>query len=110
MNENAKKWVAALRSGKYKQGKRQLRAGDAFCCLGVACDLFDPASWNGCSYRYLRLALPNEVRDWLGLIETDPYYGKTGRLSYDNDEGKTFAEIADIIEAHQYELFVKEAA
>lgn len=33
-------WVPALRSGKYKQGRGQLRsANDEFCCLGVACDL-----------------------------------------------------------------------
>ena len=39
MNANAKKWVRALRSGKYKQGREWLRAGDTFCCLGVACEL-----------------------------------------------------------------------
>ena len=39
---NRKKWVAALRSGKYKQGKGQLydNLDEKYCCLGVACDLF----------------------------------------------------------------------
>ena len=37
---NRKKWVAALRSGKFKQGKKQLKANNKFCCLGVACELF----------------------------------------------------------------------
>lgn len=32
-----KKWVAALRSGKYKQGQKALLKDDKFCCLGVAC-------------------------------------------------------------------------
>lgn len=41
MNEMEKKLVAALRSGKYKQGKSYLRVGDRFCCLGVACDLIN---------------------------------------------------------------------
>ena len=42
MNENAKKWVAALRSGEYKQGQYNLRSDqDHFYCLGVACDLYD---------------------------------------------------------------------
>lgn len=38
-----KQWIAALRSGKYKQGKSFLEApdGDAFCCLGVACKATD---------------------------------------------------------------------
>ena len=34
-----KKWVAALRSGKYKQGKEVLRDGDRYCCLGVLCEV-----------------------------------------------------------------------
>ena len=33
------KWVEALRSGKYKQGRGQLRLGDTYCCLGVLCDI-----------------------------------------------------------------------
>jgi hypothetical protein len=41
MNSEIKqKWVAALRSGNYKQGTSFLRdAGDYFCCLGVLCDI-----------------------------------------------------------------------
>ena len=45
MNKEVKQqWVAALRSGEYKQGKnalrRQYEGEDAeFCCLGVLCDL-----------------------------------------------------------------------
>ncbi len=38
-----KKWVAALRSGKYKQGTGQLKTvkvkSTKWCCLGVACDI-----------------------------------------------------------------------
>ena len=33
------KLLAALRSGDYKQGRLALRKDDAFCCLGVACDV-----------------------------------------------------------------------
>ena len=33
-----KKWVAALRSGKYKQGQNALMTEEGtYCCLGVAC-------------------------------------------------------------------------
>jgi hypothetical protein len=39
------KWIAALRSGKYQQGHLRLRTGDAFCCLGVLCDLVDHEGW-----------------------------------------------------------------
>ena len=41
-----KKWVKALRSGKYKQGQSYLKAtwekGDTrHCCLGVLCELYN---------------------------------------------------------------------
>lgn len=44
--EAIREWVAALRSGDYRQGNSQLKfistfTGDfRYCCLGVACDLF----------------------------------------------------------------------
>lgn len=38
--ETKAEWVAALRSGKYEQGKYTLRTPDnKFCCLGVYCDM-----------------------------------------------------------------------
>lgn len=46
------KWLAALRSGKYKQGKYALKrvlpeeeGGTTFCCLGVLCDIVDSTKW-----------------------------------------------------------------
>lgn len=48
MNPEIKtKWVEALRSGKYKQGKKSLRSreGDKYCCLGVLCDLYAANKW-----------------------------------------------------------------
>lgn len=38
--EVKKKWLEALRSGKYKQGKGKLKRSDTYCCLGVLCDLY----------------------------------------------------------------------
>jgi hypothetical protein len=37
--EFAEKWIAALRSGQYKQTTDRLKAKDecAYCCIGVAC-------------------------------------------------------------------------
>lgn len=76
MNPKIKKlWVAALRSGKYKQGRAVLREShDHFCCLGVLCDLHarahpeiaasqdDPSRYLGC-----RTLLPVPVADWAGF-------------------------------------------
>ena len=35
------RWIEALKSGKYKQGYGQLRAKNKYCCLGVACEVFN---------------------------------------------------------------------
>jgi len=32
-------WLAALRSGKYEQGRYRLRTENQYCCLGVLCDI-----------------------------------------------------------------------
>lgn len=46
LGPNQTKWLEALKSGEYKQGKRFLHRitksnnESSFCCLGVACDLF----------------------------------------------------------------------
>jgi hypothetical protein len=45
--EIAKKWIKALRSGKYKQGTHFLKQYDnenkppKYCCLGVLCELYN---------------------------------------------------------------------
>lgn len=48
MNAEIKqKWIEALRSGKYEQGKYVLRSADnKYCCLGVLCDIVAPGSWD----------------------------------------------------------------
>lgn len=47
MDETIKrKWVKALRSGKYKQGRNALKnETNAFCCLGVLCEVLG-AEWD----------------------------------------------------------------
>jgi hypothetical protein len=41
LTEPQRKWIEALRSGRFKQGRGSLRdAHDNHCCLGVACELF----------------------------------------------------------------------
>lgn len=112
LNENARLWVKALRSGEYKQGKHRLRIGEEYCCLGVACDLFQKAGGaltvrSGRFYTYNNesMVLPNTVQEWLGLTGRAGQYNKGYELSHDNDTGKSFAEIADIIESEPPGLF-----
>ena len=37
--EIKQKWINALRSGEYEQGRKSLRDRNKYCCLGVLCDL-----------------------------------------------------------------------
>ena len=113
MNANAKKWVAALRSGKYKQAKAAIRDGDHFCCLGVACDLYGKANkvkWTGAEdFLGHSDVLPDEVREWLGLTSDEGFYtarnGQSSTLAIRNDAGVKFDRIADIIESEPKGLF-----
>lgn len=37
--ELKRKWLEALRSGRYKQGRFALKRGDEYCCLGILCEV-----------------------------------------------------------------------
>ena len=102
--KHRQEWVAALRSGDYKQSYRRLRIGDRYCCLGVACEVSKLNSWEY-SWGIFRYdsedsVLPYAVREYYGLNHVSGAYGyENDSLLYMNDWGETFYEIADIIEA-----------
>ena len=63
-----KVWIAALRSGNYKQGQQYLKTEDDYCCLGVACDLFSEEDWESDeTIEGQDTFLPNSVLNYLGL-------------------------------------------
>jgi hypothetical protein len=39
------RWLAALRGGQYKQGRKRLRTDDRYCCLGVLCEVSGDGTW-----------------------------------------------------------------
>ena len=98
---NRKKWVEALRSGKYEQTKGTLKTEDKFCCLGVACDISGLAGWTDDDLYMRRLSyLPIDVADWLGLEDREGAFRIGNELVYLsalNDKGYTFEMIANII-------------
>lgn len=112
-------WLAALRSGDYKQGMQVLASEEnGYCCLGVLCDLAEKAgavtsvqvnsplvdsrvkafgAEEACSF------LPVEVRTWAGIENHAPSIKQPYRtvgLHYLNDTGNTFEEIAKLIEEY----------
>ena len=124
MNDNAKKWVAALHSGQFKQTKSCLSSEGRYCCLGVACEVYiadghvlEKSKEEGlCKYGGERYVLPPIVQHWLrlrndngstnaALVRSDG--GFSYGLSSANDRGATFTEIADFIESEPDGLFVK---
>lgn len=117
--EFAQRWVAALRSGRYKQGRSRLRKkDDTFCCLGVACDLliqdgllppWEEGDDSTCYETYgFACGIPPKVLEHVGF---DTYMGglNSGQLEIHglrfpdlasaNDCHVPFAHIADFIES-----------
>lgn len=94
-----KEWVAALRSGNYKQGQGALRVDDCFCCLGVACDLFNNAKWERgttrASYFLGNMScIPLAVSLVFGLSSKQ----ENILMELNDNDKATFAEIANYIE------------
>ena len=115
MNPQIKtRWITALLSGKYKQGKEVLRRkNNTFCCLGVLCDLYikeNGGEWkmrknDEGSYSIMRnnTRLPRIIQRWAGINSTEgSYYSDDDEtLANDNDSGgKGFKTIAKIIEKY----------
>ena len=108
MNPEIKaKWIAALRSGEYKQTQGVLRDRKGYCCLGVLCKIY--ADERGMRWDNRKLSVDDpgdpcgkvpsaQICEWAGLPMPNPKIDGGTTLAEENDEGKTFAEIADIIE------------
>jgi hypothetical protein len=103
------KWLEALRSGEYKQGQGALQTSDkTFCCLGVLCEVQGINSRLTGGYAFE--SAPVVVYDF----EADRRSGSTvyaeeyesaglsnraiHELIEQNDNGKSFIEIAGFIE------------
>jgi hypothetical protein len=126
MNPDIKnEWVTRLRSGEYKQGTGALNRGGSYCCLGVLCEIgvekgilskeyAGPGARYMDEYEFTALdneydasseLLPEAAREWAGLEDSNPYVSYLddddemyNGLAEVNDNGLTFAEIADLIE------------
>jgi hypothetical protein len=99
MDKNIKeKWVAALRSGAYKQGYNCLRPdNNSFCCLGVLCDVIDNSQWEKNKndfylYHQMSSLLPDDILD---VTKLSPDYAR--HLAELNDMRYTFEDISDFI-------------
>ena len=87
------KWVAALRSGQFTQGRDYLYnpSKGSYCCLGVLCAI------NGISEDAISSQMTTDISRWLDsdLLSKEQRDHLGNKM---NDAGVPFAEIADYIE------------
>lgn len=115
-----KLWVEDLRSdpAQCNGALCELDGGKpaGWCCLGRACEVFCRSEhqlrlkdFDGKrSYAGADTTLPDEVAEWLGLQNTAGRWNQgDGSLWWMNDSGRSFAEIADVIESAPPGLFVE---
>lgn len=104
------KWIAALRSGEYKQTRNRLRDSRGYCALGVLCDVIDPTAWKrsvytgGWVWHGNETALPPRIAKEVGMQPTSLSFHHPiadGRSITDlNDRcGSTFIHIAEVLES-----------
>ena len=112
-------WAGALRSGEYTQGIGKLKSSNAegetsHCCLGVLCELYDKAHIASREGLWMEVA---DIASGEGcatcLHDGENNYPSSAVLEWArysqpsdcdflvaaNDGGKSFEEIADIIES-----------
>jgi hypothetical protein len=91
MNPSVKRrWVRALRSGRYTQIRSRLRKGDRnMCCLGVLCDVVDPQGWGYVSPHF------DLNPNWHRGEETEPSVATLARAGFGYDEIDLLIEAND---------------
>lgn len=108
MNTEIKqRWIKALRSGKYAQGRRKLKqvtpiSGFEYCCLGVLLDIEEPEGWGedgirATIHRHSQGGMPSD--GFLAQCGLDYVHAATLARMNDAPRQKSFLEIADYIEA-----------
>lgn len=107
------KWIPALLSGEYKQGRSRLRGtDDTYCCLGVACDivikegLVPDIKWTNETFMFSYVAgteddiaegeaqesyLPEEVAQYIGINGSGSFEKVVNEISDQLDNIETYA-------------------
>lgn len=115
LGTNQKTWINALRSGEYLQCQNELCTHDGnganyYCCLGVANTIFhlnaqDNETLDGTNFN-LVLGLRTHDGEIHYNEDDEEEFGYLTLVEM-NDDGKTFVEIADFIEANPTLVFTK---
>lgn len=102
-------WIADLRSNP-PQSRKVLFDGHGYCCLGRLCvvqglepRVFDYNGVKRFEFDGCETLLPDTIANAADIASSEGRYADRSLVD-DNDTGKSFAEIADIIEKHWEEL------
>lgn len=95
-----KKWLVALRSGKYSQCRGAFRKEDGFCCLGVLADVMQPDGWET---NWLKRTEQGRIQHSSESFIYSGYFFEDKQTCWHlaalNDSAKkSFTEIADWVE------------
>lgn len=112
LGPNQEKWLAALESGEWKQGRGKLRSDDdnRFCCLGVGADVAK-LEWVKTAHGHFAVLgeigqAPQTLQDWLGLRDSlGSAVGLDICLTEMNDNGKSFKKIAKFVRGNAEAVF-----
>lgn len=110
INENRQAWIDALRSGRYQKGIGKLQIGDEYCCLGVACKVYEERTEDRLPYDSAGEIIGNNLYDYkdiVGYFGLRSYGGFSTHSIYNlvdlNDYlDYTFNQIADELETGNY--------
>ena len=101
-----KKWIKALRSGEYIQGKNNLCKDGRWCCLGVGCDISGKGTWMSTGFGDKKYVIGkdshNGVMPFSLMEEIGLTWKHLGALVQMNDakiNSFSFKQIADYIES-----------
>ena len=110
--ETKRMWVSALRSGNYPQTLGRLKRGDAYCCLGVLCEIDPMVHYLPEGYLYeggnSSGTLPSNYANYLGIstegrfhytfsVAGVTYVDYTSLVVLNDDLKLNFKQIADVI-------------
>jgi hypothetical protein len=106
--ELKQKWVAALRSGEYKQGREALKKikeeeDTCYCCLGVLCDILAKegiGNWKADIFHHDAYASSGELPFSLYEKTEINMDDENTLINLNDDKGFSFPEIADWIAAN----------
>jgi len=116
VEERRAEWLRMLRSGTFAQTTDELHDSHGYCCLGVACKLYQTVTGEG---RWLHPddessfvvpssaqdgeCMPSVVQEWFGFrtnVGATADDSEHPDLASKNDSGWTFKEIADFVETN----------